>query len=125
MLQNNLIKIHSTLQHVIYLNKLYILICSRVDGGVSRNNFVCQFLADASGIHVERARNPESSIMGATFAAGINYGLWKSFDDVSRFRDIERIFEPQKENFQAIRDRSFWSLVLIALLCIYVHITFI
>ncbi|XP_065360323.1 putative glycerol kinase 5 [Calliphora vicina] len=82
--------------------KLKIL---RVDGGVSRNNFVCQFLADASGIHVERARNPESSIMGATYAAGINYGLWKSFDDVSKFRDIERIFEPKKENFQAIRDR--------------------
>ncbi|KAI8118783.1 putative glycerol kinase 5 [Lucilia cuprina] len=82
--------------------KLKIL---KVDGGVSRNNFVCQFLADASGIHVERARNPESSIMGATYAAGINFGLWKTFNDISKFRDIERIFEPNREKYHEICER--------------------
>lgn len=76
-----------------------------MDGGVSRNNFVCQFLADASGIHVERARNAESSVMGATYAAGINFGLWKSFEDVSKFRDIERVFEPNTKNYKAIHER--------------------
>ncbi|GBP00524.1 Putative glycerol kinase 5 [Eumeta japonica] len=82
--------------------KLKIL---KLDGGVSRNNFVCQFLADASGIHVERASNPESSVMGATYAAGINMGLWKTFNDVIKFRDVECVFEPNRENFLVIRER--------------------
>ncbi|XP_061393080.1 putative glycerol kinase 5 [Musca vetustissima] len=77
----------------------------RVDGGVSRNNFVCQFLADATGICVERARNPESSIMGAAYAAGLNLGLWNSFEDLAQFRDVERCFEPQEKKYAEIRER--------------------
>lgn len=77
----------------------------RLDGGVSRNNFICQFLADASGIHVERASNSESSIMGATYAAGINLGLWQNFNDVVKFRKVERVFEPNIDNFAIVRDR--------------------
>ncbi|XP_075157684.1 glycerol kinase 5 [Haematobia irritans] len=81
----------------------------RVDGGVSRNDFVCQFLADATGIKVERARNPESSILGAAYASGINFGLWQNYEDVAKFRDIDRCFEPNIKNYTLIRDRlNFW-----------------
>lgn len=77
----------------------------RVDGGVSRNNFVCQFLADASGICVERASNSESSIMGAAYAAGLNFGLWQNFKDIAQFRDIEQCFEPKIKKYEEIRKR--------------------
>lgn len=43
--------------------------------------------------------------MGATYAAGINFGLWHTFKDVSKFRDIERVFEPNMDKFKAIRER--------------------
>ncbi|XP_013115565.2 putative glycerol kinase 5 [Stomoxys calcitrans] len=82
--------------------KLKIL---RVDGGVSRNDFVCQFLADATGIYVERSSNAESSIMGASYAAGINFGLWQSHQDVAQFRTIDRCFVPNIKKHSPIRER--------------------
>lgn len=81
-----------------------------MDGGVSRNDFVCQFLADASGLRVERAECSESSIMGATFLAGVNHGIWHTLDDLKRFRHVERIFEPQPKQFDSIASRMLkWS----------------
>lgn len=76
-----------------------------MDGGVSRNDFVCQFLADASGLRVERAECSESSIMGATYLAGVNHGIWHSVEDLKCFRKVERIFEPQPKQKQTIASR--------------------
>ncbi|EDW70094.2 glycerol kinase 5 [Drosophila virilis] len=82
----------------------------KVDGGVSRNDFVCQFLADASGLCVERAECSESSIMGATFLAGLNHGIWHTLDDLKRFRHVERIFKPQPKLNEIIASRmQKWS----------------
>ncbi|XP_052848085.1 putative glycerol kinase 5 [Drosophila gunungcola] len=77
----------------------------RVDGGVSRNDFVCQFLADLSQLSVERAENAESSIMGATFMAGINHGIWRNVEDLKCFRQVERIFEPRPKEYKTIATR--------------------
>nr|XP_016926299.2 putative glycerol kinase 5 [Drosophila suzukii] len=82
----------------------------RVDGGVSRNDFVCQFLADLSQLSVERAKNTESSIMGATFMAGINQGIWRDVEDLKCFRKVERIFEPRPKEYDTIANRmDKWS----------------
>ncbi|XP_062136580.1 putative glycerol kinase 5 [Drosophila sulfurigaster albostrigata] len=77
----------------------------RVDGGVSRNDFVCQFLADASGLSVERAECSESSIMGATYLAGVNHGIWQTLEELKSFRKVERIFKPQAKNYKVISNR--------------------
>ncbi|GLH12948.1 Uncharacterized protein GBIM_17605, partial [Gryllus bimaculatus] len=42
----------------------------RIDGGVSRNDFVAQLLADVAGARVERAA-AETSALGAAFVAGL------------------------------------------------------
>ncbi|KAH8288023.1 hypothetical protein KR018_000997 [Drosophila ironensis] len=82
----------------------------RVDGGVSRNDFVCQFLADLSQLQVERAENAESSIMGATFMAGINQGIWSGVEDLKRFRRVERVFKPRLKVYEHIAARmDKWS----------------
>lgn len=44
----------------------------RVDGGVSKNDFLCQTLADITGVRVERSKFSESSALGAAFVAGLN-----------------------------------------------------
>ncbi|KAH8370991.1 hypothetical protein KR093_005857, partial [Drosophila rubida] len=77
----------------------------KVDGGVSRNDFVCQFLADASGLCVERAECVESSIMGATYLAGVNHGIWQTLEELKSFRKVERIFEPQTQLHKIIANR--------------------
>ncbi|XP_034482674.1 putative glycerol kinase 5 [Drosophila innubila] len=82
----------------------------KVDGGVSRNDFVCQFLADASGLCVERAECSESSIMGATYLAGVNHGIWHTLEDLKSFRKVECIFEPQPKLKAIIASRmERWS----------------
>jgi len=59
---------------------------------------------------VERAENAESSIMGATFMAGINHGIWRDVDDLKRFRKVERVFEPRPKEYETIANRmDKWS----------------
>lgn len=47
----------------------------RVDGGVSKNDFIMQSLADSTGLEVERPVSVEMSILGVAFLAGLQYGM--------------------------------------------------
>ncbi|MEA5569890.1 glycerol kinase GlpK [Calothrix sp. UHCC 0171] len=65
-----------------------------VDGGVCENNFLMQFQADILGIPVERPVIRDVTVQGAAFAAGLTVGLWKSYAELVKTRQIERIFVP-------------------------------
>ena len=52
----------------------------RVDGGATANPVLLQALADALGRPVTRALDPEATVRGAAFAAGLAAGLWPSPD---------------------------------------------
>lgn len=45
-----------------------------VDGGVSRNDFLCQLLADLTGIPVERSAHADIGILGVAFVTGLSSG---------------------------------------------------
>jgi len=49
----------------------------RVNGGVSKNDFVMQSLADSTGLEVERPVSVEMSILGVAFLAGLQCGMKK------------------------------------------------
>ncbi|CAL1676357.1 unnamed protein product [Lasius platythorax] len=70
----------------------------KVDGGVSKNDFIMQLLADSTGLEVERPVSIEMSIFGVAFLAGLQCGLWKSRDEVSMLRQVDRIFKPNEES---------------------------
>jgi len=57
----------------------------RVDGGVSRNDFVMQFQADLLDVDVVRPEITEATALGAALCAGIATGFW---DDHKEFYDI-------------------------------------
>lgn len=46
----------------------------RVDGGVSKNDFICQLLADMTSVPVERGQSTEMSVLGAAYFAGLHSG---------------------------------------------------
>ncbi|MGH9405802.1 MAG: glycerol kinase GlpK, partial [Terriglobia bacterium] len=50
----------------------------RVDGGATRNNFLCQFQADILGIPVQRAAVTETTALGAACLAGLAAGFWEN-----------------------------------------------
>ncbi|MBL8630734.1 MAG: glycerol kinase GlpK [Rhodospirillaceae bacterium] len=54
----------------------------RVDGGMSANNWMMQFLSDVSGLVVERPQYRETTVLGAAFLAGLGAGVFGSLSDV-------------------------------------------
>ncbi|XP_055376205.1 putative glycerol kinase 5 [Condylostylus longicornis] len=75
----------------------YNLKCIRVDGGVSKNNFICQLIADLTNLNVERATATEASVLGSAFVVAFNEGLCTNIKELKKFRKIDRIFEPRIE----------------------------
>ncbi|XP_076221443.1 glycerol kinase 5 isoform X2 [Nomia melanderi] len=107
--------VRSLLESIVYrILLLYESLCSetafsykkiRVDGGVSKNNFVLQLLADLTGLDVERATSTEMSILGVTFLAGLQCGVWKTREEVLKLRKTETVFasnEANKSRYQPI-----------------------
>ncbi|GBR53992.1 glycerol kinase [Acetobacter pomorum] len=72
----------------------------RVDGGMSANDWYCQFLADMLQAKVERPRNVETTALGAGFLAGIATGVWDSEQTVASEWARGALFEPKMDNEQ-------------------------
>jgi glycerol kinase len=56
----------------------------RVDGGMTANNWLCQFLANVTDVPVERPANLETTALGAAFHAGLATGVWSYLDGLKR-----------------------------------------
>lgn len=74
----------------------------RVDGGATRNDFLCQFQADILGMPVERAPVTETTALGAARLAGLATGFWSDEEDMLKAtakQNVEGVmrFEPQME----------------------------
>ena len=56
----------------------------RVDGGMTANSWLCQFLASITEVPVERPANLETTALGAAFHAGLSTGVWSGLDELAR-----------------------------------------
>ncbi|XP_023288385.1 putative glycerol kinase 5 [Orussus abietinus] len=103
--------VRSLLESMVFrISLLYESLCKethftyhtiRIDGGVSKNDFIMQLLADLSGLEVERATSSEMPILGVAFLAGLQYGIWKKKEELLQFRHVEKIFVPCEERRKA------------------------
>lgn len=66
----------------------------RVDGGVTRSDFLAQFLADILNVPVERADDPELTAKGAGYLAGLAVGFWTEPDEIKRLSEQMERFTP-------------------------------
>ena len=73
----------------------------RVDGGMTANDWMCQFLADVLEVAVERPAVLETTAWGAALLAGVGAGLLPGLDAVGW--SAERRFEPRMDG--AVRAR--------------------
>tara|TARA_B110000046_G_scaffold165254_1_gene181364 strand:+ start:833 stop:2317 length:1485 start_codon:yes stop_codon:yes gene_type:complete len=99
--KNHLIK--ATLESLAYQTKDVLIAMQhdaetpltslKVDGGASANNLLMQFQSDILDTEVERPKITETTIMGATYLAGICVGLWRQKDILSH-RKIDKTFSP-------------------------------
>ena len=65
-----------------------------VGGGGSKNDFLMQFLSDILGIPIKRPVIYESSVLGASFLAGLATGYWETKEEVGSLVRLDRQFEP-------------------------------
>lgn len=77
----------------------------RVDGGMARNDFVLQNLADLLGCRVDRPRVTETTSLGVAWLAGLQCGLYDSLQSIAQHWQLDRSFEPQKD--KAWRDARY------------------
>ncbi len=75
----------------------------RIDGGMAANPVFVQALADATGRTVEVAPVVEATALGAGFLAGLESGVWSSWDDLAATWRPSRVVEPA-----ATTDRDRW-----------------
>jgi glycerol kinase len=66
----------------------------RVDGGMVKNDWLMQFLADILELPVERPIVTETTALGAAYLAGLHTGVYASLDSVAAAWQRERLFEP-------------------------------
>jgi glycerol kinase len=66
----------------------------KVDGGMVKNDWFCQRLADLTGLTVDRPVVTETTALGAAYLAGLAAGLFKDTDDIATRWALDRRFEP-------------------------------
>lgn len=66
----------------------------RVDGGMVKNNWLSQTLADTLNIPVQRPVQTETTALGAAYLAGLQCGIYQSLDDLTSNWQQDRAFEP-------------------------------
>ena len=69
----------------------------KVDGGAAKNDYLMQFQADILGIAIARAKNLETTALGAAFLAGLTVGYWKDLDELKSLHGVAQIFEPKMD----------------------------
>ena len=80
----------------------------RVDGGMSQNNLMMQYLADLLQVNVERPVIQETTVMGAAYLAGLQCGIYKSIDDLKELWKTDYVFEPSSKNKKVNDDYGRW-----------------
>jgi len=70
----------------------------RVDGGAARNNLLMQIQADSLGVPVTRPANPETTVLGATYLAGLAVGYWSDQETIAQQWKADRRFIPETDH---------------------------
>jgi glycerol kinase len=81
----------------------------RVDGGATRNDFLCQFQADILGVPVVRPVITETTALGAAYLAGLAVGFWKSEREIASQWQVEKRFEPKMKKGERERLYEGWK----------------
>ena len=80
----------------------------KVDGGAVANNFLMQFQSDLTRGGVVRPKILETTAMGAAYLAGLAVGFWKDTEEIGRYAEVERRFEPEMPQSEAERRIERW-----------------
>lgn len=81
----------------------------RVDGGMARNDFVLQNLADLLDCRVDRPRITETTALGVACLAGLYCGVYDSLEAITRQWQLDKSFSPQKDDAWREERYALWQ----------------
>jgi glycerol kinase len=84
----------------------------RVDGGAARNNLLMQMQADLLSVPVTRPSNPETTVLGATYLAGLAVGYWPDQETIAKQWQMDRQFKPNMSAGQRKERQQKWAQAL-------------
>jgi glycerol kinase len=81
----------------------------RVDGGMTANNLLMQFIADILDTPVVRPMMSETVSLGAAYAAGLVVGFWPDFSTLRRHWHRAAQWTPQMDPILREREYASWK----------------
>jgi glycerol kinase len=81
----------------------------KVDGGMVGNDLLMQFQADLLGVPVIRPKVPETTSLGAAYAAGLATGMWNNEDELRENWIEDKRWEPQMDSSQRDEYYKYWK----------------
>ena len=81
----------------------------RVDGGMAKNDWMLQFLANITGVDVERPTVIETTALGAARLAALGAGTLNSLEGVAKHWQLERRVHPQMSSTDRHSLVSSWT----------------
>jgi glycerol kinase len=81
----------------------------RVDGGMARNDFVLQNLADLLDCRVDRPRTTETTALGVACLAGLYCGVYDSLESIARQWQLDKSFSPLRDDAWREERYALWQ----------------
>lgn len=81
----------------------------KIDGGMVKNNWFSQFLASVLNIKIYRSQTDETTALGAAFMAGLQLGVFKSLNDISKKWRLNRKFISKMKSSERLNLLKGWS----------------
>jgi glycerol kinase len=81
----------------------------KVDGGVTLNSLCMQIQADVLGVPVSRPVVPETTALGAAYAAGLSVGFWSSTDELRQNWREDTRWEPAWDEERRAEGYARWQ----------------
>ncbi|TYB35432.1 glycerol kinase GlpK [Micromonospora sp. AP08] len=81
----------------------------RVDGGMTANNLLMQFVADVLGVPVVRPMVAETVSLGAAYAAGLAVGYWADLEGLRSNWHLAARWEPELDDAIRAEERENWQ----------------
>ncbi|RKX81578.1 MAG: glycerol kinase, partial [Spirochaetes bacterium] len=64
-----------------------------VDGGVSKNNFLINYLSELSEISIIKPKESEITALGGCYLAGLGLGVWSDLDQIKKIKKDQVIIK--------------------------------
>ena len=81
----------------------------RVDGGMTSNDWLMQFLSNISETPIEKSINTESTSYGVALLAAIGAGLISSLEKSSKNWKVKKYYQPQMSKNKIEKNRNGWQ----------------